>query len=72
MIKGIYIRVDEELLEKFDKMAKRLGYMRSEALREAMRRFISYMEEGETAKIRGLVKSKLSLEELEEAYMVAK
>lgn len=71
MNEAIYIRLDEELLRRFDEAARKLGYMRSEAVREAMRRFILSVEGvRETTKIRGLVRSKLSLKELEEAYMV--
>lgn len=72
-MRGIYIRLDDDFLRRFDDAARRLGYLRSEAIREAMRRFIMSIEGGrETSKIRGLVKSKLSLRELEEAYMVMK
>ena len=71
MTEAMYIRVDGRLLKKFDEVARKLGYMRSEAVREAMRRFILSVEGAEeTRRIRGLVKSKLSLKELEEAYMV--
>ena len=72
-MKGIYIRVDEELLRRLDEVARRLGYMRSEAVREALRRFILFSEPGgETSRIRGLVKSRLTLRELEETYMVVR
>lgn len=73
MTQAIYVRIDEELLRKFDDVARRMGYMRSEAVREAMRKFILATEgASETRKIRGLVKSKLTLKELEEAYTVIK
>ena len=73
MAQAIYIRIDEELLRRFDEAAGRLGYTRSEAVREAMRRFISAVGGAEeTRKIRGLVKSELSLGELEEAYTVSR
>ncbi|MFQ6076677.1 MAG: CopG family ribbon-helix-helix protein [Candidatus Bathyarchaeia archaeon] len=73
MTQAIYIRIDETLLKKFDEVAERMGYMRSEAIREAMRRFILSTEGAEeTKKIRGLVKSKLNLKELEEAFMVSR
>jgi metal-responsive CopG/Arc/MetJ family transcriptional regulator len=67
--KGLYIRVEDSLLRALDKLSAKLGYTRSEAVREAVRRFIiTDIEYSETRKIRGLVKSKLSLRELEEAY----
>lgn len=70
---AIYLRIDGELLRKFDEAAGRLGYTRSEAVREAMRRFILAVGGAEeTRKVRGLVKSKLSLRELEEAYTVSR
>ncbi len=73
MAQAIYIRIDEELLRKFDEVAGRLGYTRSEALREAMHRFVSAVGVAqETKKVRGLVRSKLSLRELEEAYAVSR
>lgn len=67
------MRVDEELLRKFTEVARALGMSRSEALRKAMEMFITVNEEGlMTPKMRGLVKSKLTLRELEEAYLVSK
>ncbi|MEM0223313.1 MAG: ribbon-helix-helix protein, CopG family [Thermofilum sp.] len=69
--RGLYVRVDEELLSEFTRKAKALGLTRSEALRRAMEAFIaSTGGPTATSKMRGLVKSKLTLRELEEAYAV--
>ncbi len=71
---GVYFRVNRELLERFTKLAESLGMSRSEAIRKAMEMFIERYErkdrETMTSKMRGIVRSKLSLRELEEAYMV--
>ena len=46
---------------------------RSEAIRKAMEMFIeASSKETMTSKMRGLVKSRLSLRELEEAYLVSR
>ncbi|MFH0860165.1 MAG: ribbon-helix-helix domain-containing protein [Candidatus Altiarchaeota archaeon] len=37
---AICVRIDGELMKRFDKVAKGEGYDRSEAVREAIRRFI--------------------------------
>lgn len=69
--RGLYVRVDEDLLREFTRKTKALGLTRSEAIRKAMRDFIaSRSGESMTFKMRGLIRSKLSLKELEEAYMV--
>lgn len=57
------------MLKTLDKLSAKLGYTRSEAIREAVRRFITTdIQYSETRKMRGLVKSQLSLRELEEAF----
>ena len=70
---GVFIRIDKELLDKFTKIAESLGMNRSEAIRKAMEMFIeASSKETMTSKMRGLVKSRLSLRELEEAYLVSR
>jgi len=70
---GIYLRIDEELLKEFTKVAEMLGMSRSEAIRKAMELFIiSKSGKSMTSRMRGLVKSKLTLRELEEIYLVSK
>ncbi len=69
MKKGLYIRIEDSLLRALDKLSARLGYTRSEAVREAVRRFITMdVEYSETRRMRGIVKSKLNPRELDEAY----
>jgi len=70
---GVYIRVDSKLLEEFTKLARSLGMSRSEAIRKAMELFLEvYRGESVTSRMRGLVKSRFSLKELEELYLVHK
>jgi len=68
---GMYVRVDSDLLERFTRLARRLGMSRSEAVRKAMEMFIEAQGgETRTSRMRGLVgKSRLGSRELEEAYM---
>lgn len=71
--RGIYLRVDDDFLERFTNVAKSMGLSRSEAIRMAMEMFIaSNNKETMTSKIRGLVKTSLLLKDLEEGYMVSK
>ncbi len=75
MGKGIFVRVDEKLLERFNEVAKSMGLTRSEAIRRAMEVFIDINKntsETYTHRIRGLVKSKFSLKELEKIYRVSR
>lgn len=54
-------------------LAHRLGISKSGAIRRAMEMFLERSRgESVTFRMRGLVKSKLSLKELEEAYLVYK
>ena len=73
---GIYIRINKKLLEEFTKTAQLYGMSRSEAIRKSMEMFIQSSRRGRkktmTSEMRGIVKSKLSLRELEEAYLVSK
>ncbi|RLG84937.1 MAG: hypothetical protein DRO39_06785 [Thermoprotei archaeon] len=72
----VCLRVDEELLEEFTQVARLLGMSRSEAIRKAMEMFIASNRPGRgssmTARMRGLVRSGLSLKELEEMYLKPK
>jgi len=70
--RGLYVRIDEELLRRFAEKARRLGMTTSEALRRAMESFATPHGPSMTSRMRGLVKSRLSYEELEEAYSVFK
>ena len=67
---GVYFRVDRRLLEEFTRTAKSLGMSRSEALRRAMELFLEvHSRDTVTRRLRGLVESRLSLRDLEEAHM---
>jgi metal-responsive CopG/Arc/MetJ family transcriptional regulator len=67
---GVYVRVDRGLLEEFTRLAHALGMSRSEALRRAMEMFIEAHRGGSvTSRMRGLVRGRLTLRELEEAYL---
>jgi len=68
---GIYLRVDKRLLDRFTRVAEAMGLNRSEAIRRAMEMFIAVSEKKSmTSRMRGLVKSKFTLRELEEIYLV--
>ena len=68
---GVYFRVDRRLLEEFTRTARSLGMSRSEALRRAMELFLEvHGKDTATRKLRGLVRSRLSLRDLDEVYMV--
>ncbi|RLG03217.1 MAG: hypothetical protein DRN61_05170 [Thaumarchaeota archaeon] len=70
---GVYIRVNKDLLDRLTKVARALGMSRSEANRKAMEMFMaSTMKESMTSGMRGLVKSRLTLKELDEIYMVTR
>ncbi len=70
---GVYIRVDKKFLEEFTKKARSLGMSRSEAIRRAMELFLEASNGmSATSKMRGIIKSRLSLKDLEKAYMVHK
>ncbi|MEM0084283.1 MAG: ribbon-helix-helix protein, CopG family [Candidatus Methanomethylicia archaeon] len=72
-MRGIYVKVKEDVLKEFTKVARSLGLSKSEAFRKAMENFITTSSgETMTAKMRGIVKSRLTLKELEEAYLVSK
>jgi len=70
--KGIFIRVERELLERFTRVAESMGLSRSEAIRRAMEAFIEAQTgQSLTSEMRGLVRgNKLTLRELEEAQQV--
>ena len=71
--RGLYLRVDDELLRRFTEVARSLGMSRSEAIRRAMEMFIhSGSGSTMTARMRGFVKSRLTLRELEELYLVSR
>ncbi len=73
MSSQVLVRLDESLAEELDKMARSLGVSRAELVRIALRHFLRRRRgELKTKQIRGMVRSKLSLEELEELYQVGR
>lgn len=73
MSSQVLVRLDESLAEELDRMAKSLGVSRAELVRMALRHFLRVREGAlRTRRIRGMVRSKLSLEELEEMYQVGR
>ncbi len=69
MSETLLVRMNEQLLKKINQLSKRLGCTRSEVIRKAVREFDAQVTRGEhTSKMRGLVKSRISLERLEELY----
>ena len=73
MSSQVLVRLDGSLAEELDRMAKSLGVSRAELVRIALRHFLKREKRDlKTKQIRGLVKSRLSLEELEEMYQVGR
>ncbi len=70
MTTQVLVRLDEELNRKLENLARMLGVSRAEVIRMALREFLR--EEKKTKKMRGLIKSKLSLDQLEEMYQVGR
>jgi len=60
--------LDEEL----DKLAKFLGVSRAEVVRMALKEFIERKKRLRTGQMRGIVRSKLGLEDLERIYQVSR
>ncbi len=73
MSSQVLVRLDKSLAEELDRMAKSLGMSRAELVRIALRHFLrTGRGDLKTKQIRGLIRSKLSLEELEEIYQVGR
>ncbi len=58
MSKGIFVRMDEDMIKKIDRLAKKLKRTRSDIIRDAVKALLM-REEMMTDKMRGLVKIKL-------------
>ena len=58
MGKGIFVRMDEDMIKKIDRLAKKLKRTRSDIIRDAVKALLMH-EEMMTDKMRGLVKIKL-------------
>lgn len=72
--KGVYFRIEEDLLEEFARTAESMGLSRSEALRLAIKEFIRRRsKEYMTDQMLGILKScGLTLRELDDAYHALK
>ncbi len=64
----VLVRLSKPLEEELDKLAKSLGVSRAEVVRMALREFIERKKRLRTRQMRGIVRSKLSLEDLERIY----
>jgi len=58
MGKGIFVRMDEDMIKKIDRLAKKLKRTRSDIIRDAVKALLMH-EEMMTDRMRGLVKIKL-------------
>ncbi len=68
----VLVRLSKSLEEELDKLAKSLGVSRAEVVRMALREFIERKKRLKTKQMRGIVRSKLSLEDLERIYQVSR
>ncbi len=68
----VLVRLSKSLEEELDKLAKSLGVSRAEVVRMALKEFIERKKRLRTRQMRGIVRSKLSLEELESIYQVSR
>ena len=68
----VLVRLSKPLEEELDKLAKSLGVSRAEVVRMALREFIERKKRLRTRRMRGIVRSKLSLEDLERIYQVSR
>ena len=67
----VLVRLSDELYRKLEEEAKRLGVSKAEVLRIAFKRYLASKKRGkETEKIRGMLRPKVSMEELERIYQV--
>ncbi|HIQ23422.1 MAG TPA: ribbon-helix-helix protein, CopG family [Pyrodictium delaneyi] len=62
---AIYVRVPQELLQEFDRVAQEHGLSRSEAIREAMKLFIYYSKAPDVKKLRGIIEADIEAEEID-------
>jgi len=62
---AIYVRVPQELLREFDRVAQEHGLSRSEAIREAMKLFIYYSKAPDVKKLRGIIEADIEAEEID-------
>lgn len=67
----VLVRLSEELYMELEKISKMLGISKAEVLRLALKEYIARRRKTSmTKRMRGIVRSKKSLKELEEIYQV--
>lgn len=66
----VLVRLDEETYAELERLSRVLGVSKAEVMRRALREYLARKGESATKRVRGLVKSRVSLEELEEVYQV--
>lgn len=67
----ISIKIDKRLYEEFTRMLNELGLDKNEIIAKMIEEILLRKQRTRTSKIRGIVKSKLSLKDLEQAYLVS-
>jgi len=65
----VLVRLDPKTYAELEELSRALGLSKAEIVRRALRRYLAERK-SLTKSMRGLVKPKLTLEELEEAYWV--
>ncbi len=67
----VLVRLSPELYHELEEIARSLGVSKAEVLRQAFREYLARRKVGKnTSKMRGIVKPRISLEELERLYRV--
>jgi len=65
----VLVRLDRETYAELEELSRALGLSKAEIVRRALRKYLA--ERGSLTKsMRGLVRPRLTLEDLEEAYWV--
>ena len=67
----ISIKIDKRLYGEFTRMLNELGLDKNEIIAKMIEEILLRKQRTRTSKIRGIVKSKLSLKDLEQAYLVS-
>ncbi len=65
----VLVRLDRETYAELEELSRALGLSKAEIVRRALRKYLAERE-SLTKSMRGLVRPRLTLEDLEEAYWV--
>jgi len=65
----VLVRLDRETYAELEELSRALGLSKAEIVRRALRKYLAERK-SLTKSMRGLVRPRLTLEELEEAYWV--